>query len=186
MKRMKYISGLGAIILMLGLLACEGPAGPQGSQGPQGQEGPQGEQGPEGTANVIYSDWIQLSDLSSPADTTVISRNYTRYQIPAPELTQEIIDNGAILVYYKLLGMTTQLPFTLAGIGSSEDLLVTYAPFTPGRITILSQLLDNTPLTLNSNTQFRYILIPGGTPAKKALPDFSNYLETVKYFNIDP
>jgi len=177
------------LILGFGLIGCEGPEGPTGAvgaQGPQGEQGPQGPEGSPGTANVIYSDWLRLGDVSSPADTTLLSRNYTRYHIPASDLTQDIIDNAAVMVYYKLLGLISPLPFTLAGIGGDEDKLITYAPFEPGRLTILSQELDNTAFPLNLNTQFRYILIPGGTPAKAKMPDLSNYYDVMDYFGIDP
>ncbi len=116
---------------------------------------------------------------------TLLSRNYTRYHIQALELTQDIIDNGAVLVYYKLLGMITPLPFTIAGLGD-EDIIVTYAPFIPGRLTILSQELDNTAFTLNLDSQFRYILIPGGTPAKAKMPNLSDYYAVMDYLGIDP
>lgn len=177
------------LVLGLGLLGCEGPegpTGPAGTQGPQGEQGPQGPEGSPGTANVIYSDWFAIGDVSTPADTTLISRNYTRYHIQAPELTQEIIDNGAVLVYYKLLGQITPLPFTIAGLGSDEDKLITYAPFEPGRLTILSQELDNTAWSINLDTQFRYVFIPGGIPAKAKMPDLNNYYDVMDYFGIDP
>ena len=166
----------------IGILGCEGPEGPTGPQGAQGTEGPQG---PEGTANVIYSDWIRLGDVASSADTSLIGRNYKRYHIPADELTQEIIDGGTIIVYYKLLGMITPLPYTLAGLSGSEDLLITFATFMPRRITILSQLLDNTPTILNLDTNFRYILIPGGIPAKQKTSVFSDYYKTMDYYGIE-
>lgn len=187
----KYIVIIISSIALIGILGCEGPegpTGPAGTQGAQGEQGPQGPQGPEGTANVIYSDWIPLNDasVSSPADTTLLSRNYTRYHIPAEELTQEIIDDGVIMVYYQLLGMITPLPYTLAGLGGDEDKVITFAPFTPDRITILGQELDNTAWTINSSTEFRYVLIPGGTSAKQKFPDFSNYYETMEFYGIDP
>jgi len=167
---------------------CEGPEGPTGPEGPQGEQGPEGPEGPpgeDGNANVISSEWIRIGDVATPADTSLIARNYSRYHIPANQLTQEIIDGGTIIVYYQLLGMITPLPYTLAGIGGDEDKLITFAPFTPGRITILTQELDNTPWPINLDTEFRYILIPSSTPAKQKLPDFNNYHETMDFYGIE-
>jgi hypothetical protein len=172
----KYLSIIVIAMLLIVVTGCEGPEGPTGPEGPQGEQGPagplgpageDGEDGEDGNANVIYSDWIALSTLSAPADTTVLSRNYTRWHIPAEQLSQEIIDGGAVLVYFRLLGMITQLPYTVASISDfDEDVLITFAPFAPGQITILSQSLDNTPFSLNSSSEFRYLLIPGGVPAR--------------------
>lgn len=177
-----------SLIFIMNCEGPEGPTGPEGPQGPQGELGPEGPEGPpgeDGNANVISSEWIRLGDVASPADTSLIGRNYTRYHIPADQLTQEIIDGGTIIVYYQLLGMITPLPYTLAGIGGDEDKLITFAPFTPGRITILSQELDNTAWPINLSTEFRYILIPSSTPAKQKLPDFNNYHETMDFYGLE-
>ncbi len=169
MHRINYLLTFGIVVLSLGLLACEGPAGSEGPQGPQGEQGLQGEQGPqgeEGTANVIYSEWMRLGDVSTGADTTILSRNFARYHIPAPDLTQEIIDQGTMLVYYQLLDLITPLPWTFSDLSSGGGTYtVTFGPLKPEFITILSQNSDNTAFTLNLDTQFRYILIPGGVAA---------------------
>lgn len=188
---LKYLLIVLSSLSLIFIMNCEGPegpTGPEGPQGPQGELGPEGPQGPpgeDGNANVISSEWIRLGDVASPADTSLIGRNYTRYHIPADQLTQEIIDGGTIIVYYQLLGMITPLPYTLAGIGGDEDKLITFAPFTPGRITILSQELDNTAWPINLSTEFRYILIPSSTPAKQKLPDFNNYHETMDFYGLE-
>ena len=182
----KYYLTIIFCFIILITIGCEGPTGPQGPQGEQGIQGSTGSQGPAGTANVIYSEWIAVSEFSSSTDISLLGRNYRAYPMPAPELTQEIIDSGAILVYYKLQGMITQLPLTLTGLFGQPDLLITYATLTPGEITILAQRADNTASNLNTNTEFRYILIPGGTPANQSPPDFSNYIETMEFYGITP
>lgn len=183
------LRGLAVFILSTALIisiGCEGPTGdtgPAGAQGPQGEVGPEGPQGPEGTANVIYSEWITLSDLEAPSDTTVLSRTYRKWEIPASGLTQEIIDQGTILVYFTLEGVVLPLPSTFGG---ANPIYVTFAPFQPGTLSILAQNLDNTVSGLNSAIQFRYILIPDGTPAKQKQPDFTNYHETMDFYGIKP
>jgi len=185
---LKYLLIVISSLSLIFIMNCEGPEGPTGPEGPQGEQGPEGPEGPpgeDGNANVISSEWIRIGDVATPADTSLIARNYSRYHIPANQLTQEIIDGGTIIVYYQLLGMITPLPYTLAGIGGDEDKLITFAPFTPGRITILTQELDNTPWPINLDTEFRYILIPSSTPAKQKLPDFNNYHETMDFYGIE-
>ncbi len=185
----KYYTVL-SVLLALSTIAigCEGPTGPQGVQGLQGEvgpQGPQGLQGSPGTANVIYSDWLRLGDVSSLADTTILNRNYAMYHLPAPELTQEINDYGVVIVYYKLSGMITPLPFTLGGLsGADSGIFITFATLKPERITLLSQRLDNTSFTLNLNTEFRYILIPGGVPAETLDGVIEDYVELIDFFQI--
>ncbi|HSH45068.1 MAG TPA: hypothetical protein VK966_04390 [Longimicrobiales bacterium] len=165
-------------------LGCEGSQGPAGPEGPQGEQGLEGAEGPPGTANVVYSDWVAISDLETSVDTVVLDRNYRKYDIPAPELTQEIMDQGAILVYYRLNEVALQLPITFGGPNS---IYITYSPFQAGVISILSQRLDNTALGLNQNSEFRYILIPGGVAADQSmLPDLSDYDAVLRHYGIDP
>ncbi len=75
-----------------GIAGTDG-VGEQGIAGSDGQ-GEQEEQGETGTANVIYSDWITLDFGDTPINTTSISQN-----VDVPDLTQEIKDNGVVLVY---------------------------------------------------------------------------------------
>lgn len=175
-----------SVILIFGLvtLGCEGPEGATGPQGPQGEQGLQGEQGPEGTANVIYSEWIVLSDLETASDTTVLGRTYRKYDIPASELTPQIIEDGTILVYFRLDGAVFQLPMTFGG---TNPIYVTYSPFQPGVLSILSQNLDNTSIGLNMSVEIRYIFIPGGVVASKAkMEGLGDYDAVIKYYGIDP
>lgn len=184
---LKYLLIVISSISLLFIMNCEGPEGPTGPAGPQGEqgpEGPEGPQGPEGTANVIYSEWIALSELEAAEDTTVLGRTYRKFDIPASDLTQEIIDMGTILVYFRLNGAVLQLPTTFGG---SNPIYITFSPFQPGVLSILSQNLDNTPTGLNLDIEIRYILIPGGVAANKAyLPDFNDYHAVMEYYGIDP
>lgn len=179
-----------ALMIASGCEGPEGPTGPQGEPGPQGtagSQGPQGEQGPpgeDGNANVIYSEWVALSELEAASDTTVLGRTYRKFDIPAPELTQDIIDRGTILVYFKLSDAVFPLPSTFGG---ANPIYVTFSPFQPGVLSILSQNLDNTASGLNLGSEIRYILIPGGVTASKTKPlDFKDYYSVMEYYGIDP
>jgi hypothetical protein len=169
-------------------IGCEGPTGPDGPQGPQGVQGDTGQQGPEGppgTANVIYSDWLRLGDVAAESDTTILSRNYAMYDIPAPELSRDMMDNGAIMVYYRLNEMISPLPLTLAGMsGDGSQITISFAALYPEKLSILSQRHDNTVFTLNTNTEFRYVLIPGEMPAEVSEEILEEYPRMIDYFNI--
>ena len=75
-----------------------GPPGPQGEQGTQGGQGLQGEQGEPGTANVVYSEWFIISQ----SDWIGLGTAKLTGEIPAPELNQEIMNKGVVLVYFRL------------------------------------------------------------------------------------
>ncbi|MDR8390240.1 collagen-like protein [Aliifodinibius sp. S!AR15-10] len=176
----KYLVIIISSISLFFAIGCEGPEGPTGPRGEQGEQGPEG---PPGAANVIYSEWITLSDLEAPSDTTVLGRTYSKWEIPASELTQEIIDQGTILVYFALEGVVLPLPTTFGG---ENPIYITFAPFQPGTLSILAQNLDNTAHNLEANVQFRYVLIPAETAAKQKQLDFSNYHETMEFYGIEP
>ncbi|WP_024768804.1 hypothetical protein [Aquimarina macrocephali] len=72
-----------------------GPAGPQGGQGIAGDNGTNGQ---DGNANV----------RSFTYDLSTVSGSF--YDQSIPELTQEVIDNDAILGYLKLNGSTRLYP----------------------------------------------------------------------------
>lgn len=169
----------------------QGPAGPEGPEGPQGPigetgpQGPEGSQGPPGSANVIYSDWMRLGDVAEEYVTTLLSRNYAAYDLPAPELTQELIDQGIVLVYFRLLGAVSPLPITLGGFSDAEPYTITFNASQPGKIIILSQYLDNTVNTLANSSEFRYVLIPGGVAANASYEELvKDYGRLVKQFSI--
>ena len=183
---LKYLLIIVSSISLIFIMNCEGPegpTGPAGTQGPQGEQGTEGPEGPAGTANVINSEWITLSDLEAPSDTTFLSRTYNKWEISAPEITQEIIDQGVILVYFSLNGAILPLPTTFGG---GNPIYITFAPFQPGILSILAQNLDNTASNLNLAIQFRYIIIPNGMPAKANLVDMNDYHAVMEYYGIDP
>lgn len=160
----------------------EGPAGATGSPGPAGAQGPAGPKGDPGTANVIYSNWLNVTFDNGFG------------QISAPKLTTDILNSGEIKVYWNL--NTSDDPFVvqvpcvvplvlLTGDDEDGDAPDIYVDpyFETGTI----HLLSNYNLTSNSGvSQFRYILIPGGTSARKAGPavDWNDYNAVKKYLNL--
>jgi hypothetical protein len=136
------------IVLGLVIVGCEGP------------EGPRGPAGPAGTANVIYSDWYSPETWELASVFGVQERSYT---MTTASLTQDIIDNGAVLVYMRFVGLNpeiNQLPITLADVGYSFFIraqagsikVVYYRPASPA----------TDPGSIPAENLVRYVLIPGG------------------------
>ncbi|HTN06410.1 collagen-like protein [Agriterribacter sp.] len=171
MKQFTFLMPVLAAALLMLSCTKEGPEGPQGTTGTPGPAGPQGPQGttgapgPAGTANVIYSNWLSFQQLQR--DTIVDATNFKVNHLPAPDLTQNIIDRGVILVYWRYLTTVFQLPYTSdAGTGTGPDKTstISYIP-NPNVIYITRYTHDNTASIGFGSIQFRYVLIPGGTAA---------------------
>ena len=76
--------------------------------GPQGPRGPQGVPGKDGTQiNTIYYDVLP----SQWAKIETQKECYSYVQLEVPELTQSVINSGAVLVYILLDGYDQQLPY---------------------------------------------------------------------------
>lgn len=182
---MKTIKLLTAICLFCFVASCakdgpQGPEGPQGNAGPQGNTGPQGPQGQPGTANVIYSAWLSATtSKDSTVDNSLLKVAY----IAAPKLTSEILSNAAILVYLDF-GTIMPLPYT-SGAGFKTS-TISFIPMKE-KICITRFTHDNSgSLSLPAHIKYRYIIIPGGTTGRMAVPqvDFSDYRAVCSYYHI--
>ncbi|MFC5411761.1 hypothetical protein ACFPMF_20735 [Larkinella bovis] len=175
-------------ILFMGCKGDEGPVGPAGAKGDTGAQGVAGPKGEPGTANVIYSEWLPL-----PEKAVASNPNRKNFDIPAPKITQEILDKGLVYAYLKhSAGTVTPLPYANRYVFSdgtvSGSYLTTIIPHV-GRISLNQDWM--TPGTIPTNfadatsvqggyTHLRYVVVPGGIPAgRQAAIDYSNY-ETVK------
>jgi hypothetical protein len=131
--------------------------------GGKGDTGPAGPKGATGSANVIYSDWYSPATWAAAAEFGIATRTYT---MTTTSLTQEIIDNGVVLVYMRFFGFNpaiVQLPIVLPDVGLSFSFraaegsikVVYYSP----------AATSTTPSIIPSTNQVRYVLIPGGAVA---------------------
>ena len=151
-----------------------GPAGPTGTNGANGATGTTGAigatgaTGATGTANVSYSDWINITFVGS-------SNNYI-VNIPAPKLTQEILDKGDVHVYWKIGSSIYYLPYSQT-LGSTTYTI--FQIFTVGNIKLTSSY------AVSSATAIRYVIIPGGIAGgRKAAVDYADYDAVKKYYNL--
>jgi hypothetical protein len=121
----------------------EGEVGPTGQPGPQGATGAKGDKGDPGAANVITSEWLEYNfeyDISALRYETII---------PAPELTQEILDKGVIKMYLHVSNAIYDIPSP-----RWDGLFMAY---TVGKIYLYSQKDWDTG---TDNFTVRYVLIP--------------------------
>jgi len=200
--QMKITKRLLSILLLMTLLtACskdgqDGAIGPQGvagqdgtngvdgqdgTNGADGQNGVDGADGEPGTANVIYSDWVP-SPFNFDPDSILSSNSF----IIAPGLTQDIRDNGVVLVYGRTNGdQRFQLPAVIFGRNQSYSA----RPGNGFNLRLIVESIDSGVIGQSLYlTEFRYLLIPGGIldSAKSASVDYSkmSYEEIAERFNI--
>ncbi|WP_283774066.1 hypothetical protein [Aquiflexum sp. TKW24L] len=169
----------------------EGPEGPEGAQGPIGAQGPNGVQGIAGIAgtngitNVIYSPWI--TNVWIKQENKFISHSFE-----AASITQEIMDQGLVLVYFKE-SPTTNFIKILPCTYYSNAVPVFTIDYTIKlrNLTVfhgVSTAIDGAGVDVASPaSQTRYIIIPGGTAGRLNLPvDLNNYEEVCTYLGIKP
>jgi hypothetical protein len=169
-----------AVALVLSACSKEGPAGPAGPQGPAGPTGAAGAAGvagPAGTANVIYSAWLDgtFTEVTDGTD------SYFADTLLAPKLDASILATGMVKVYMNF-GTTAAPDITLL-----PDLFFAQINpyFSVGRIELISGSNFSTVVD-NQNQkrlQLRYLLIPGGVPARYDV-NWSDYRAVQKLFNL--
>lgn len=174
------------IALMVAISACntEGPTGPQGTPGPQGEQGlqgPPGEDGEDGTANVIYSEWIAIN-------WNLNDGTYTKEMlINEPMITEEFINTGTLLMFARnstiAFNHAIPLPYLTASILRFYA-LNGHETVSDGIVVISESVDSSTPTNEYSNTEIRYVLIPGGVPAKMPAGFFEDYDAVKEYYGI--
>ena len=136
------------LCVALMVIGCEGP------------EGPAGPAGPAGTANVIYSDWYSPETWVAETTFGIAERTFT---MTTDALTQEIIENGVVLVYMRFVGFNpriNQLPVVLADVNYSFLFRAQAGSIKVVYYSMTSPTID--PGAIPSANQVRYVLIPGG------------------------
>lgn len=172
MKTTKITMMLLTIVTVILLSACakDGKTGPQG---------PAGTNGTNGNANVVSSS-ITTTSLSWSANAPFYTTS-----IGYAAITQDIIDNGAVLVYISnTAGTYQQLPFTYYP-ASSYSRTYTFA-YAVGTVTIY---VSDSDLVIPDNpgaVTFKIVVMAAS--AKRELQqkhvDLNNYSEVVTYLNI--
>jgi hypothetical protein len=148
------------------------------------KEGPQGPQGPAGQdATVYYSEWFSPTSWSGGSGDWYFAAS-------APDLTQDIVENGVVLAYAWLAddiyeGSSVR-PLPAFAVGANWSFLIHQY----GSIEFTCDMFAP-PLT--TGNKFRFVAIPGtivalksGTPGYKSPQALKNmsYKEVCKLFSI--
>ncbi|MBS1664896.1 MAG: collagen-like protein [Bacteroidetes bacterium] len=169
------IAGLLLLTFTAFFTACKkGDTGPAGAQGPAGPQGPKGD---TGVANAIWSSWAYAGTIK---DSVIDNSNVSIAPLLAPALTSARIANSTILVYFTYGSGYLLLPYTsYAGNKPNTMGFVTL----PGKFIITRFTHDNSnAVKLSSILQYRYVIIPGGTPA----PTSYDYNTVTRYYHAPP
>ena len=168
----KFLSFAIVMVMFILLDACKaekgeaGPAGATGANGTNGATGATGSigaTGATGTANVIYSDWANVTFTGSGTSWSG--------KITAPKITQDILDKGYVKAYFKFGTDVYEGNYTNVPTASS--------------IYYFSNLgAINMRATFNATYPWRYIIIPGGVGARRAAVDYADYEAVKKYYNL--
>lgn len=174
-----------ACSMLLIVMGCSPEDGADGAQGLQGEQGLPGEQGPTGepgTENVIYSDWI-VSDLPSPL---INFEDKNVFTVPVPELTQQLIDEGVIMIFGRTMGgIIHPLPYK-----AGDPYYHTYQFYIENPEEILIKVHLDEEFSINEPlfSEFRYFLINEGESltGKASGKSYSkmSYEEIAEYFGI--
>lgn len=171
----KILAMLAIVSAMIFMDACKGekgdvgPAGTTGATGTAGATGATGatgQTGATGTANVIYSDWTNVTFTGSGTSWSAT--------INAPKITQEILDKGFVKAYFKFGSSVYEGNYTNTQNGASTSM---YYYMTLGSINLKS--------TFSASYPWRYIIIPGGVAGGRLQELKSkSYAEIKEMFNI--
>lgn len=115
---------------------------------------------------IIYS-------TTGVRDTTIDNSKMKVTHLVVPGITNEIIRSGTVLVYFNFGGGIFPLPNTSSATGKTSTIAF---HIKPGRILITRYTHDNTAsVSLGTDSQYRYIIIPGGVRAQLSGVDLNDY-----------
>lgn len=180
---MKILKSIIISLIALFSFSCSSDDGVDGTNGVDGQ---QGAPGAPGTANVIYSAWIKApTAVAEIVDgTSGISTS-----LAVPELSDDILSQGTVLVYMSFGAGTFSIPYTSTAGGFTN----TITAISSLKKIKLFRFRHDQAATINIPTSlsWRYILIPGGVAAataKNAKVDYSkmSYEEVCVHLHIQP
>jgi hypothetical protein len=180
---------IAAFVLLVASCSKEGPAGPAGATGPAGPAGAAGAAGPKGdtgVANVIYSAWLDAIYLLDTVKQGNVVIDTLGWYVDAvvPKLTNSILTTGEIKVYVNLGSAATPAIIPLPYFDPSSFLSINPL-FSAASISLYANapVSTYTDATGAKRQQWRYILIPGGKPARSAI-NWNNYAEVQQYLGL--
>ena len=155
-------------------------------------EGPVGPPGPPGNANV-FSLNFQFDYNGADLNGTVVSAQYD-----VPDITPSVVDNGAVLVYYRFADTWTALPYTLSVEALDDPPRVDYTAtfgyaYDDQFIEVFVEASSDDPVVIDEigNTelfgapiQMKAVIIDGFAFGKNSEIDLRDYEAVKAYFNL--
>jgi hypothetical protein len=163
-----------------GVNGSTGPAGPAGPAGPVGPAGATGATGPAGTANVIYTAWTNFNIANWTAVQSIFGIDQRRYPIPAPGLSQTMLDNGVVIVYIKFGGVSNTaypLPIVEGITNPGPQNMQNINTLNTITLRFFNSNGVGDPGTFGAPSQWRYVLIPGGVAGGRGTGPYMGYTE---------
>ncbi len=176
---MRLITTVVASVFALILLqACTGPEGPPGRDGLDGVDG-----APAVSIPFIFD--LDVDERSGAVASSVFD---------FPEITPNITDNGAVIVYFFDQGTWTALPFTI-GLEAPDEPVVDFTvtlgyAFDDGLLEVFLEastdddvVWDEIDAIFGGGVDMRAVIIQG-VAASQATVNFGDYEAVVEYFDL--
>lgn len=165
---MKYFTLIFSLLLLVSFSACEGPVGPAG---------------PKGNANVISINYLVLesdwTEVGKPGDEGF----FLAVDLDVPEITQDIVDNGLVLAYYRANDNDpwTALPFTR--ISHNPEFIEKFDFIYDFEFVGLQSMASDRGGTPYGGTV--RVIIASAIPVGKTSIDYENYEEVADYLELN-
>lgn len=148
-----------------------------------GTEGPPGPQGPPGNANVFTVNFLYTMDDA------VFNGNVASVQFDVPGITASVVDEGAVLLFFREQGTWTAMPYTFAvespelpavdytislGFGYDDQFLEVFYEASTEEVA-----LENQP-----DRDIKAVIIDGFPLGKQGI-DWTDYEAVKNYFGLE-
>ncbi len=163
-------------VFFVTLISCEGEIGPAGADGIDGIDGTDGT---DGNANVT----VKTFDFDYNTMWSVGSYlgNTSNYHIHSDaDITQSILDNGQVVVYFELFVSGTWYPMPFSWYSDATDQQTITNTVALETLTIYAFTTNG--VMNGAITKVKYLIIPGNT--LKSNVDFNDYYATMDYFEL--
>jgi hypothetical protein len=172
------------LFTFLGIAGCEAPVGdlgPQGASGATGEKGDKGPTGDKGAFSGIISQWKEIK-----SDQWKLTGTKAVYTLSEATLTQNILDQGLILAYYRPLPEDES-----SAVISLADETNTYLFTYKANLGSLDYELNFkkaefiNPNLEDWNIKVRYIIVPPAKAGRMAQVNWADYNEVKKVLNLN-
>ena len=151
-------------------------------EGPMGPEGPQGPAGEDATNSISSYYYTIFEDEWETFGDPGIGFGFIG-AMDFPEITEDVLNYGAVLVYLYQDGSLYSLPTTFVNAEDGGYLATIWTTLQLGQVLVTFQ--DSDGATINPGEQeFKVVIIEGGILIPEGL-NLKDYKEVKEYFNLN-